>query len=211
MTRSDGYTRLVAIALATLAGLVDGIGFAMSQGFFVSFMSGNSTRLGVGATRDGALALTALLIILAFVAGVTVATMLNQLCARHRRAGVMTLVAALLALAAAAMPVVSLVPALCLLAAAMGASNIVLEADGEVRIGVTYMTGALVRIGQSLGRSIAGHPNSEWRRWLPLWLALVAGAFGGAAALDRLGHAALWLAAGLAAILAGLIRARPTR
>lgn len=211
MVRSDGYTRLIAIALATLAGLVDGIGFAMSQGFFVSFMSGNSTRLGVGATRDSGFALTALLIILGFVAGVAVATVVNQLCARHRRAAVMTLVAALLALAAAAMPVTSLVPALCLLAAAMGASNIVLEADGEVRIGVTYMTGALVRIGQSLGQSLAGRPNGEWRRWLPLWLALVAGAFGGAVALDGLGHAALWLAAGLAAILAGLVRARPTR
>ena len=36
------------VALSTLAGYVDATGFLMLGGFFVSFMSGNSTRLGVG-------------------------------------------------------------------------------------------------------------------------------------------------------------------
>ncbi|MFX6760099.1 DUF1275 family protein, partial [Acinetobacter baumannii] len=38
---------LLACALSGLAGFVDGIGFLHLGGLFVSFMSGNSTHLGV--------------------------------------------------------------------------------------------------------------------------------------------------------------------
>jgi uncharacterized membrane protein YoaK (UPF0700 family) len=37
----------LACALSAMAGYVDGIGFLHLGGLFVSFMSGNSTRLGV--------------------------------------------------------------------------------------------------------------------------------------------------------------------
>src|ERR1700752_2886129 len=37
----------LACALSALAGYVDGIGYLHLGGLFVSFMSGNSTRLGV--------------------------------------------------------------------------------------------------------------------------------------------------------------------
>ena len=65
------------------------MGFLKLGGLFVSFMSGNSTRLGVG-----------------LAAGAAVAGM----------------------------------------AAAMGTVNNVFQRDGEVSIGVTYMTGALVKL-----------------------------------------------------------------
>ena len=38
----------LAVTLSAVAGYVDAIGFLKLGGFFVSFMSGNSTRLGVG-------------------------------------------------------------------------------------------------------------------------------------------------------------------
>src|SRR5262245_54986741 len=38
---------VLACALSALAGYVDGIGYLHLGGLFVSFMSGNSTRLGV--------------------------------------------------------------------------------------------------------------------------------------------------------------------
>src|ERR1700712_887782 len=51
----------LACALSALAGYVDGIGFLYLGGLFVSFMSGNSTRMGVslaeGHWRDAAQAL----------------------------------------------------------------------------------------------------------------------------------------------------------
>ncbi len=38
---------ILALALSALAGFVDGIGFLHLGGLFVSFMSGNSTRMSV--------------------------------------------------------------------------------------------------------------------------------------------------------------------
>ena len=62
MTRYDKRVQALAIGLSMLAGYVDAIGFIQLGGFFVSFMSDNSTRLGVGliewsndATRAGGL------------------------------------------------------------------------------------------------------------------------------------------------------------
>ncbi|MCL2535023.1 MAG: DUF1275 family protein, partial [Nocardiaceae bacterium] len=43
---------VVAVFLSGLAGFVDAMGFITLGGFFVSFMSGNSTKLSVSAA-DG--------------------------------------------------------------------------------------------------------------------------------------------------------------
>ncbi|HWW25634.1 MAG TPA: DUF1275 family protein, partial [Caulobacter sp.] len=69
----DYRRRDVALAagLSGVAGYIDAIGFLKLGGFFVSFMSGNSTRLGVGiATGQWTMVRTALTLIGLFVAGV---------------------------------------------------------------------------------------------------------------------------------------------
>jgi uncharacterized membrane protein YoaK (UPF0700 family) len=48
MTRLDRHDRLLVIGFAAIAGYVDAVGFLASSGFFISFMSGNSTRFAVG-------------------------------------------------------------------------------------------------------------------------------------------------------------------
>jgi len=84
---------------------------------------------------------------------------------------------------------------------AMGAENAALADNGEVKVGLTYMTGALVRLGQALVNSLTGRDASHWRVDLGLWSGLMIGAIAGAAAYAWLEMGALWFAAGLAALL----------
>jgi uncharacterized membrane protein YoaK (UPF0700 family) len=52
MNRLDRNARSLATGFAAMAGMVDAIGFMASGGFFLSFMSGNSTRLSVGIVES---------------------------------------------------------------------------------------------------------------------------------------------------------------
>src|SRR3569833_797367 len=100
MTRLESRARLFACCLSALAGFVDAIGFIQSGGFFVSFMSGNSTRLGVGIAERGLSAIAAAGIIVCFLAGVDGGALLGARCEARRAAAVLFFIAALLGLAA---------------------------------------------------------------------------------------------------------------
>ncbi len=192
----------IAVAAATLAGYADAIGFLSLGGFFVSFMSGNSTRLAVGVAGLSPEALTAARLILSFVAGVVLGSLIGAAAKRWRRAAVLVLVAGLLASAASvAMGAPDL--AMLLVAAAMGAENTTFERDGEVSIGLTYMTGALVKLGQRLAGAIMGGPKLAWAPYLMLWLGLAGGAVAGALAWPVFGLAGLWAGVAGALVLAG--------
>lgn len=202
MVHTGKPTRLLAACLSALAGFVDAIGFIQLGGFFVSFMSGNSTRLGVGLAEGAQPAVLAASLIGTFVTGVVLGSLAGQAAGRHRRPAVLILVAALLAIAAwtgaqgaGGLAVVAMV-------LAMGAENAVFEHNGEVRIGLTYMTGTLVKLGQRLAAAILGGDRFAWTPYLLLWLGLAAGAATGAALYPQLGLGALWIAAAAAAALA---------
>jgi uncharacterized membrane protein YoaK (UPF0700 family) len=92
--------------------------------------------------------------------------------------------------------------ALFALAFAMGAENTVFERDGDVAVGLTYMTGALVKLGQRLAFAISGKGAPfAWLPFLGLWSGLVAGAILGAKAHSLCGLNAIWGAAALSASL----------
>ena len=202
MTRLESRARLFACCLSALAGFVDAIGFIRSGGFFVSFMSGNSTRLGVGIAESGRTALVAAAIILCFLGGVIGGTLLGTRFEARRPAVVLLAIAALLGLAALLELAGRLGYAIALLAFAMGAENAVFERDGEVRFGVTYMTGSLVRVGNGIASAILGRDGNGWVGYLLLWLAFVAGVIAGALAVGAAANAALWIACAVAAVLA---------
>jgi len=193
---------VIAAALSALAGFVDAIAYVQLGGFFVSFMSGNSTRLGVGLA--GALPGAALAggLIAAFVCGVILGALANRGSDTQGSVRVLVMVTALLALAALLGALGATGAAVTLLAIAMGAENSVFQRDGEVSIGVTYMTGTLVRLGQRLATAITGGPRWGWAPYLLLWSGLIAGGVAGALAFARLGFDAVWFAAAASAVLA---------
>ncbi|KAB7648972.1 YoaK family protein [Polymorphobacter fuscus] len=187
-------TRIFAATLSATAGFVDAVGWLISGGLFVSFMSGNVTKLGLGlAGRLETIALGAGLIT-AFVSGVVVGSLVGRRAGAGQRRAVLWLVTILMAVAALAVGRGLLVPSVLLLAAAMGAKNTVFAADGEVKVGLTYMTGALVRIGKRIATALSGGDRLGWVQPATLFLGMLSGATLGAVTEAVLGHDALWVA-----------------
>lgn len=199
--------RALAVAAAALAGFVDAAGFLSAKGYFVSFMSGNTTRLGVDLVEDPAAARVPAMLLALFVAGVTGGALLAGKAGDRRKPTVLGAVALLLGLAASAHAVAWTTITLALLVMAMGTINNTFQRQGEVAVGLTYMTGALVRLGQGLAARIMGQRSAQWSGWLLLWSGLALGAVAGAASWLSIPQLALWLACGWAALLA-LLAAR---
>lgn len=193
-----------AVCLAALAGYVDALGFLTSGGFFVSFMSGNSTRLGVGLGSGGwAFATIAAGLIAAFTFGVFAGSITGDRAGRRRRSAVLALVTLLLAVAAVLHPTAFPLSGSLLFATAMGAENAVFQQEGRSNFGLTYMTGALVRIGRGLAAGAMGRGDREWVRYFWLWLGLTAGAVAGAWAGMRSPALASLAATAICALLCG--------
>lgn len=191
----------LAVILAALAGMIDVVAFLALGGFFASFMSGNSTRLAIGIGGNWSDAMLAGGLILAFVAGVIGATVLGRSAGPQRQMRIVALVAALILLCAAiAKPYQS--TQILLLAAAMGAMNGVFERDGEVSVGLTYMTGTLVRLGQGLARWMMRDGDVDgWLRHAILWTSFLGGGLFGVGLYWRIGLDTLYVAGIAAAML----------
>src|SRR5437868_987855 len=115
--------RRLAIGLAGLAGFVDGVGFLTAGGYFVSFMSGNTTRLAVDLMTEPAKALLPALLILGFACGVFGGALVALKSGGWQARNVLAVVSALL-LAGSLAQLAGRVPlALTTLVLAMGALN----------------------------------------------------------------------------------------
>lgn len=195
--------------LAAVAGYVDAVGFIELNGLFVSFMSGNSTRLSTNialghwyiASRVGTL-------ILLFIIGSGFGALIAHFGGPTRQRRVLFVEAALLAVAAichgSAFSFIS-IPAMVL---AMGVENAVFFKEGDTSVGLTYMTGAVVKVGQRLALALVGEARWGWVSHLLLWLSLCAGAITGTLVYGWLGMNCLWLP-GIAAFTLGCIIVRP--
>ena len=191
------------LALVALAGYVDAVGYLRFQGVFVSFMSGNTTSLGVAVAEEDTNKLRELAgVIGLFVAGVVAGSLL------HRRAGrwgntLLLLVILNLLVLAYALPEAAIES----LVLAMGVLNASVHQVGRIKVSLTFVTGTLVRFGTGLADWLSGQaPAQDWLWPVTLWLAFLAGALGGAAALRHLGSAALLGAAAFSLGLATVAR-----
>ena len=201
VNRYDKRVWALAAALSALAGFVDATGFLELGGFFVSFMSGNSTRLGVGLVGGASSVAVPAALIALFVVGVVLGSLCGHAAGPRRRPTVLALVAALLAVAALASRFAPPPVAIVFMVLAMGAENAVFEQGGEVQIGLTYMTGTLVKAGQRLALALRGGERWAWVPYLLLWVGLLAGAVAGAMVYPVFGLGGLWLATAAAALL----------
>src|SRR5215468_4919393 len=202
----------LACALSALAGYVDAIGFLHLGGLFVSFMSGNSTRMGVSlAEGQWRSALEALGLIVLFVGGAAIGSLIVFGRSVYRQALLLLTEALLLIVAGLAHHFGQQALAVAAIVLAMGLENAVFQIEGGGGLGLTYVTGALVKVGQLIAAAMTG--GSRWG-WLPnllLWAALVAGGVAGALAYSRFNLGAIWIAAGVALALAAVIAAGAKR
>ncbi len=202
--------RGMAVLLAGLAGYVDSLGFLQLGGLFVSFMSGNSTRMAVGVSMgDWRTVGVAAAILILFVLGAALGALVAGGEGMRSRSRVLALEAVLLTGAALAALTGQAPLTVALMVLAMAVENAVFLRDGEVGVGLTYMTGALVKLGQALAGAVRGGRRTAFAPYLLLWAGLFGGAVVGAFSYGALGLNALWPAAALAAGLAAFARVSP--
>jgi uncharacterized membrane protein YoaK (UPF0700 family) len=189
----------LACALSAIAGYADGIGYLHLGGLFVSFMSGNSTRMGV-SLADGHFqaAAEAFGLIVLFVAGAACGSLIVLGPSRYSQCRVLLTEAGLLALADSCGLDGFAITTIVL---AMGVENAVFQIAGGSGLGLTYVTGALVKVGQLIAAALTGGARFAWVPNLLLWAALVAGSLAGALAYHWINLAAIWFAAAAALAL----------
>jgi uncharacterized membrane protein YoaK (UPF0700 family) len=197
---------VLACALSALAGYVDGIGFIHLGGLFVSFMSGNSTRLGVSlAEGNWSSAAVAFGLIGLFVAGAAAGSLIVLGRSAHRQPWLLFTESLLLAGAALCHAFGHSDAAIGLIVPAMGLENAVFQIEGGAGLGLTYVTGALIKVGQLVAAALKGGARWGWLPNLLLWAALVAGSVCGAWAYHWINLAAIGFAAGLALLLSAML------
>lgn len=203
LARLRGRVGLCFVAmLSMIAGMTDAIGF-MATGNFVSFMSGNTTRLAVSIDSESPiLAMRIAMLIVAFVIGNAIGVIASR-CSRRRAWPLLLGVGLLLCLCG----LIGESPTPFLLAViAMGMINAVVEEVNGLPIGLTYVTGALSRFGRGLGRWVLGERRNGWRVQLIPWAGMLAGAIAGGLLAQSFGMKAM-VVSGLFTLLLAIVSA----
>lgn len=164
----DSETKLSWV-LAALAGVLAATAYTHSEGYFVTFMTGNAGRTVLGAF-DGSwwLSISAAALLVAFGTGVVSAALCRRYVWPNRPHGSLLLTATALLAATIAdwieggpsLPV-PLLPIL-LVAFGVGALNTTFVRNGEVSIPLSYVTGTVVKLAQGIERHISGGTVRDW-------------------------------------------------
>jgi uncharacterized membrane protein YoaK (UPF0700 family) len=187
------------LLLTAAAGFIDAIGFIELGGYYLSFMSGNTTQLGtaMGSGHAEWLLLPASLILLFFIGGFLGALLASLPRWGQASATALVLVSVIVVLLLAAGGARS-IQAMLVLAAGAGAQNAILPAHGAARLGTSVVTGTLFSAAQDLARSLrSAAPPGRWLQHLLVWLSLLVGALIGAAIHGAAGLFALFVPAAI--------------
>lgn len=195
-----------ALTLTGLSGFLDAAAFVRFNHLYVSFMSGNSTHLGISIANLAVPDLVAVLgVISAFVAGAAIGTAVADRVGSRLIGRVLALEAALFAAAILASLTGLSLPCVMIVALTMGIQNVLHQAVGGVDVGKGFVTGMLFRFGQSIARM--AEAKLTWgsaSTSLLNWLAFVGGAALGTFAIGALDFT-LCLALALALVMALLV------
>jgi uncharacterized membrane protein YoaK (UPF0700 family) len=191
-----------ATLLTALSGFVDAVGYIQLNHLFLSFMSGNSTHLGMTLAKAGWYdAVAAAAIIAAFVTGSSAGTLIAD---STSRSAILPVLGAELILSLGAIGLIHAGygrVALCLVAVAMGMQNTLHQAVAGADLGKGFITGTLMSLGQSLARLLRGREELARAGQNALaWVAFIAGAVTGTLLFSAVG-----LTASLGAVAAAVV------
>jgi uncharacterized membrane protein YoaK (UPF0700 family) len=164
-----------------LAGVLGATAFTHSEGYFVTFMTGNAQRAVLGYLRgDVVLSISAGALLLCFVAGAVVASVCRRrFWAGHPHGPIVLTTFSLVA--ATGLDVIDegwaeasldFAPIM-LVVFGVGALNTSFVEDGEVSVPLSYVTGTLVKMGQGIERHIAGGTAADWLGYFLLFASFV--------------------------------------
>jgi len=212
-SRSDASdAALLAALLVVTAGYVDGYGL-FTFGTFLSFMSGNTTLAGYSLGQGKFVAAVfPFLAVVGFVCGATIGAAFTRTRLDHARRFVVSVVAGAqisMILAAhfdwPARPV-----RVAVMSAAMGILNHAVTQVGAEQVNLTFITGTLIQLGDTLAQALARAPIEGARgtslrsaaELATLWVSFFTGALLAGLAVPRLGTWALAPSATALAVIA---------
>ncbi len=181
---------LFASLATALAGFLDAVGFEQLNHLYVSFMSGNSTRLGMAfSAGDWTAAIHAAGVIAAFVMGAFAGTLLSDALAEPMLAQILSEIG-LCALAASLAACDFGTCALLLVALIMGMQNVMHQSISDTDAGKGFITGALFGFGQAIAHAIKNRGAlAHAHVHACSWLCFVVGVFCGTRCVTGLGIA----------------------
>jgi len=179
-----------AAIVTAVAGYFDAVGYVQLGHLYVSFMSGNSTHLGMslsaGAWRDVALAG---FVVGAFVIGACLGTVVIDWTGATRVVAVLLVELSILLTALGLAVWVNPRTAMIGVAVAMGMQNAVHQLIAGADVGRSFITGALFSLGQSLAKVLSGKEGASLTALVLAlsWIAFVFGVVLGSLAFTALG------------------------
>ena len=202
--RADRALVQLAAILAALAGMINAVGFLAFGDVFLASPEANTTVLGASVPGSLAIAQFAAGMVVSFVGGVVLATLVTHRSGPYRRTAV--LFCTVIALTGAYLTFwlnVAIIPAV-LLAMAMGAAHCLFEKDNPDLQEAMSPSAQVVRFGEALAGGRHGVNHRQLGLHACFWLAFLIGGLAGAGA---------WIAFdarsfALAAVVAGLLTMR---